>query len=72
MGSILDLGLGVLGGIIDLLADLAGRVAGGAAAVLDPDVIVQGGGISEPGDIGDRQVTGALVDLEEVVGNSNR
>lgn len=72
VGSILDLILGVLGSIVDLLADLAGRVAGGATAILDPDIVVQGGGISQPCDVGDRQVTGALVDLEEIVGKSNR
>lgn len=72
VGSILDLVLGVLGSVVDFFADLAGRVASGATAVLDPDVVVQGCGISEPGDVGDRQVAGALVDLEEVVDKSNR
>lgn len=72
VGSILQIMLGVLSSIVDLLADFAGRVASGAAAVLDPDVVVQGGCISEPGDVGDCQVASALVDLEEVVGDSNR
>ena len=70
--GILDFVLGVLGSIVYFLTKLTGRVAGGATAILDPDVVVQRCGISKPGNIRDRQVTGALVNLKEIVSNSKR
>lgn len=72
VGGVRDLFLGVLGRVADLLAELAGLVAGLALAVLDPDVVVQCGGISQHGHVWDREVACALVDFEEIGRHGNR
>jgi hypothetical protein len=40
--------------------------------VFDPDIIVERGCITKPGNIRESQVSSHLVNLEEVIGNSDR
>ncbi len=68
---ILCLVLGVLGGVVDILANLASVICSWTLCILDPDIIVESGCISEPGDVRECQVSGQFVNLEEVVGKSN-
>lgn len=71
LSCILEFVPGMAGSVIDVSSKSTGVVSSCTAGVFDPDVIVEGSGVTEPGDVRQSQVTGKLVNLEEVVSNSD-